>query len=255
MLDPDEGRVKTHWAETPVWPNGPPSRAPMRSISRHIRISFLPWLALMAGGVVLLGFAVMHTVTLPRLDNVVVEGVRAQPRLTAGSGFALAVSNIGGTQIALFVAALAATVLAVLRHWHGVLMVALSAATAQLTVQIIKHLVERPRPDAEDQLVHASGFSFPSGHAATSVAVYATLTILAIRAVDRGRHRVAIGFAGALLVSGIGLSRVFLGVHYPTDVLAGWLTGGLLVLASWGLVRVLGLQRPQRGRASLPATA
>ena len=53
----------------------------------------------------------------------------------------------------------------------------------------------------------------------------------------------------------IGLSRVFLGVHYPTDVLAGWLTGGLLVLGSWGLVRVLGIQRPQRGRRPEPAPA
>ena len=145
--------------------------------------------------------------------------------------------------------------LAALRHWHGVLMVVLSVVAAQLIVQVIKHVVERPRPDAEDQLVHAGGFSFPSGHSATSMAVYATLAFLLIRAVDRDRVRLAVGLIGGLIVLAIGLSRVFLGVHYPTDVLAGWLTGGLLVLGSWGLVRVLGIQRPQRGRRPEPAPA
>ena len=178
--------------------------------------------------------------------------MRERPGLTAATGVALFVSAIGSTQIALLVAAAATAVLAVLRHWHGVLMVVVSVAASQVLVQGIKHVVERPRPDAEDQLVHAAGFSFPSGHSATSMAVYATLTFLLIRAVDRDRVRIAVGVAGGLVVLAVGLSRVFLGVHYPTDVLAGWLTGGLLVLGSWGLVRVLGIQRPQRGHGPEP---
>jgi len=227
----------------------------MALLTRCLHKSFLPWLALMAGVVALLGLAVTQTVTLPRLDNLVVEGLREHPGLTAGTGVALFVSAIGSTQIALLVAGAATAVLAYLRHWHGVLMVVLSVTAAQLLVQVIKHVVERPRPDAEDQLVHAGGFSFPSGHSATSMAVYATLAFLLIRAADRDRVRVVVGLTGGLIVLAIGLSRVFLGVHYPTDVLAGWLTGGLLVLGSWGLVRVLGIQRPQRGHPPEPAPA
>jgi len=227
----------------------------MPLVIRSIRKSFLPWLALMAGVIAVLGIAVTHTVTLPRVDNLVVEGLREHPGLSAGTGFAIFVSAIGSTQVALLVAATATAVLAALRHWHGVLMVVLSVAAAQVTVQVIKHVVERPRPDAEDQLVHAGGFSFPSGHSATSMAVYATLAFLLIRALDRGGLRVAVGLAGGAVVLAIGLSRIFLGVHYPTDVLAGWLTGGVLVLGSWGLVRLLGIQRPQRGSGPQPAPA
>lgn len=227
----------------------------MPLITRCIHKSFLPWLVLMAGVVALLGLAVTQTVTLPSLDNLVVEGLRERPGLTAATGVALFVSAIGSTQVALLVAAAATAVLAALRHWHGVLMVVVSVAASQVLVQAIKYLVERPRPDAEDALVHAGGFSFPSGHAATSMAVYATLAFLLIRAADRGHVRVAVGVVGGLIVLAVGLSRVFLGVHYPTDVLAGWLTGGLLVLGSWGLVRLLGIQRPQRGHAPEPAVA
>ncbi len=225
----------------------------MPPLNRYIHKSFLPWLALMAGVVAVLGMAVTHTVTLPRLDSLAVEGLRDRPALTAGTGAALFVSAVGSTQIALLVAAAATAVLALLRHWHGVLMVVLSVVAAQLTVQVIKQVVERPRPGADDQLVHAGGFSFPSGHSATSMAVYATLAFLLIRAASRDRVRVAVGLVGGVIVLAVGMSRVFLGVHYPTDVLAGWLTGGLLVLGSWGLVRVLGIQRPQRGRAPEPA--
>ena len=77
--------------------------------------------------------------------------LRERPALTAGTGFALFVSAIGSTQIALLVAGAATAVLAALRHWHGVLMVVLSVVAAQLIVQVIKHVVERPRPDAEDR--------------------------------------------------------------------------------------------------------
>lgn len=85
------------------------------------------------------------------------------------------------------------------------------------------------------------------------MAIYATLTFLAVRALRRGHHQIAIAVIGGALVVAIGLSRVFLGVHYPTDVVAGWLTGGLLVLGSWGLVRVLGMRVPDRPRASASA--
>ena len=103
-----------------------------------------------------------------------VEGLREHPALSAGTGLAVFVSALGSTQMALLVAAAATAVLAALRHWHGVLMVVLSVAAAQVTVQAIKHVVERPRPDAEDQLVHAGGFSFPSAHSATGMALYLT---------------------------------------------------------------------------------
>jgi undecaprenyl-diphosphatase len=84
-------------------------------------------------------------------------------------------------------------------------------------------------------LTQASGFSFPSGHAATAVAVYAVLALLlGRRCCDR--TRIVLAVLGGLVVLAIGASRVYLGVHYPTDVVAGWLTGATLALASWLVV-------------------
>lgn len=67
---------------------------------------------------------------------------------------------------------------------------------------------------------------------ATAVAVYALLAFIAARALT-GLPRLAVATAGAALVLVIGASRVYLGVHYPTDVIAGWLTGAAIALAAW----------------------
>ena len=104
----------------------------------------------------------------------------------------------------------------------------------QGAVQLIKLVVERPRPAANSALAEAhQGFSFPSAHSATSVAVYATIAFILIRAARHGHSRVAIAtFAGALVLA-VGFSRVMLGAHYPTDVLAGWTFGALVASVCW----------------------
>ena len=100
-------------------------------------------------------------------------------------------------------------------------------------VQLVKVIVERPRPETNATLAEAHGFSFPSAHSATSVAVYATIAFILIRAARHGHSRVAIAtFAGALVLA-VGCSRVLLGAHYPTDVLAGWTFGALVASVCW----------------------
>jgi len=98
-----------------------------------------------------------------------------------------------------------------------------------LGVDHAKDFVARPRPD--DPLVSAYGYSFPSGHAFTSTVSYGLLAFIAWRSDLPLRTRRLIVAAAVLLVTLIGCSRIALGVHYPTDVVAGWL-GGLAVLAS-----------------------
>lgn len=95
----------------------------------------------------------------------------------------------------------------------------------------------RPRPDLVAHQMEALSASFPSGHAATAAVVYLTLGALVARSLPRPRLQVlAVGTAVALTI-GIGVSRVYLGVHWPTDVLAGWAVGASWALATWFVER------------------
>ncbi|GLK81174.1 phosphatase PAP2 family protein [Methylopila turkensis] len=91
----------------------------------------------------------------------------------------------------------------------------------------------RPRPELVDHLVHVSSASFPSGHAMLSAVTYLTLGVMLARTESRRLVRGFIFGVAAFLTLVIGLSRIYLGVHYPTDVLAGWCLGACWALICW----------------------
>lgn len=113
----------------------------------------------------------------------------------------------------------------------------------------LKLIFQRARPSVVPHLREVMSLSFPSGHAMTSAAVYLTLGVVTMRAAS-GRLTKLYCIAVAMLLSFlVGASRVFLGVHYPTDVLAGWMAGLSWALLCW-FVEVLierraGLKREQ----------
>lgn len=90
----------------------------------------------------------------------------------------------------------------------------------------LKQVFHRPRP-AVARLVEASGYGFPSGHAMVSTAFYGFLAYLVWHNFPRSRLRYFVVFGTVVLVALIGVSRVYLGVHYPGDVIAGFAGGGL----------------------------
>lgn len=110
-------------------------------------------------------------------------------------------------------------------------------------VALVKDLVARARPDLAERLVPVTSASFPSGHAANSAVVYLSLAALAAQVTpDRAARRYLFTLA-VVLTGAIGCSRVYLGVHWPSDVLAGWSFGTLWALGWWWLAA--------RARASL----
>lgn len=101
----------------------------------------------------------------------------------------------------------------------------LSVGGAEAVTLILKNTIMRPRP--EMATVVENSFSFPSGHATVAVALYGFLTYVLFRMCRTRNEKILICVVGAFLILLIGLSRLYLGVHYVSDVLAGYLVGAL----------------------------
>jgi undecaprenyl-diphosphatase len=138
----------------------------------------------------------------------------------------------GGTVLTLVVVAVAGLLLAQ-RLWLTALVLVTSCWTGGQVVQLIKVAVGRARPDLADRLVPVVSASFPSGHAANSAIVYLTLAALASQVVRASAARAYLFGAAILLTGLIGASRVYLGVHWPSDVLAGWSFGAVWAIGWW----------------------
>jgi len=128
------------------------------------------------------------------------------------------------------------------------LLVAGSVISGTIMTSLLKLGFDRPRPDLVAHLSHAQNSSFPSGHATVSAIAYLTLGVLLARAHARRRIKVLVMTYAVSLTLLIGASRVYLGVHWPTDVLAGWALGAAWAAAWWLLA--WWLQR--RGRIEQP---
>ncbi len=119
----------------------------------------------------------------------------------------------------------------------------LALAGNALLNPMLKRVFERLRPLHADGLVSASGFSFPSGHSSGAMVGYGMLAYVALRTLPRAWHLPSLLLAAAL-VYGVGCSRILLRVHYASDVLAGFASGGAWLLVCIGIVEgVLGMRR------------
>lgn len=134
------------------------------------------------------------------------------------------VTDLGSAAVLTPVVVLTATILALNKKWSEFTVLVLSVATIVISVDLLKGAVDRPRPSGE-HLTAFSQASFPSGHAANSV-FYVWLAItIAVRLRPNMARKTALVLAGIGLSALIGLSRVYLGVHYLSDVNAGWALG------------------------------
>jgi undecaprenyl-diphosphatase len=118
-------------------------------------------------------------------------------------------------------------------------LVVVAAAGGGLLSFALKELFDRTRPDLFPALVPVTSPSFPSGHAMLAACVYLTLGALLARFLPRRRMKAHVLALAMLVTFLVGTSRVYLGVHYPTDVLAGWAAGLAWALACWLVARHL----------------
>jgi undecaprenyl-diphosphatase len=149
------------------------------------------------------------------------------------------VTGLGSTVVLGFLTAAVAGFLLLRRKWHLAIYLVGAVVTGVVLSSLLKLGFDRPRPDlvAHGQFVYTS--SFPSGHSMMSAVGFLTLGALLAGTLETHAMRIYVMGLAMLLTAAVGVSRVYLGVHWPTDVLAGWAAGTAWALACWGLARFL----------------
>lgn len=148
---------------------------------------------------------------------------------------------LGGLGVLTFIAVVAVIYLIMARKGRAAVFVAASIAGGITVSLVLKAGFDRPRPDLvpHGSIVYTT--SFPSGHSMMSALVYLTLGALLARLQPERRLKVFVIGVAIVVTFAVGVSRVYLGVHWPTDVLAGWAAGAAWAMLSWAIV--LWLQR------------
>lgn len=126
-----------------------------------------------------------------------------------------------------------------IRKPHLMLFLLVAASSGTMLAFGLKHAFSRPRPDLVPHLSYVDSSSFPSAHSMISAIVYITLGAIVDTVVTQWRVRAYLLFLTILIPLIVGISRVYLGVHYPTDVLAGWMAGLSWATVCWLVARSL----------------
>lgn len=170
--------------------------------------------------------------------DVVYQAFGESPRL------GLAVTWFGNNAtLIVFVVAVAVALIATRRYWAA-FRVAFASGVGGLVVTGLKSLFARDRP--LEQVIPAHGYSLPSGHAFASTVFYGMMIYLVWRLTDRPWARALAAVVGAAFIVVVGLSRVYLNVHFFTDVVAGWLSGAVWLVSSLLLVDLVEMRTRSR---------
>jgi len=143
------------------------------------------------------------------------------------------ISALGGFAVLALVTLFAVGYLLTLNKWRNALMLLVATLGGTAISEGLKMGFNRPRPDLVAHIVETTSMSFPSGHAMLSAVTYLTLGALIARTQEKRSLRGYVLGAAILVTLLIGLSRIYLGVHWPTDVLAGWCLGAAWALICW----------------------
>ncbi|MBE0596353.1 MAG: phosphatase PAP2 family protein, partial [Desulfuromonadales bacterium] len=148
-------------------------------------------------------------------------------------------SALGGLGVVVFITLASLGFLLMQQKFRAALLVLAAVAGGTVLSFALKAGFDRPRPDLVPHGSYTFSSSFPSGHAMISAVTYLTLGALLARLQVSFQVKAYLLLLSVLLTVLIGVSRVFLGVHWPTDVLAGWAAGGSWAVLCWLVARWL----------------
>ena len=182
----------------------------------------------------------------------------AMHRSAGSTTFFITMTTVGGPLGLAILGLIAGGVLAIRRRWRWLIYLAITCGGGAALNMELKHYFARARPALAEALRQASGYSFPSGHAMGSTITFGALAYLAARVLPRWRWKSAAIALACTLVISVALSRVYLGVHWISDIAAG-ISAGLLwvavtTVAYEVLRRARALRVQERARSSVRVT-
>jgi len=145
--------------------------------------------------------------------------------------------TIFGAEVVIFLVIFAVFLALLLKKWHEALLLILIPGIGWAIVNILKEIFHRARPVIHNPLLILHSYSFPSGHAFLAMSFYGLLIFIAFKYIQNLILKWFIIVLLSLLILFVGLSRIYIGVHYPTDVLGGFLLGFLWL---YGFIYILG---------------
>lgn len=178
----------------------------------------------------------VRALRMPDPDNPTGPQVPLGPRWLREMG--RDITALGGVAVLMLVTAGVAGYLLMAGKHHAMWLVLIAVIGGAMIGGLLKDFFDRPRPSV-DHYSYVTSSSFPSGHSMMSAVVYLTLGSLLARMVPQRRIKVYFVVLALTLTFVIGFSRVYMGVHYPTDVLAGWAAGLAWAMICWIVARHL----------------
>ena len=169
-----------------------------------------------------------------RFDKVTIATL-SEMRNPVLTNIAIEVSALGSVTILAIAVLVGALLFSLSKKYLNCGFLTLTMTGAGLLSQILKSSFERSRPPLADHLVQVQGFSYPSGHSLGGTVFYLILAFLVTENFHSRTHKFVIFSVLIILILVIGLSRIYLGVHYPTDVVAGIMMGSVWAIFSYKL--------------------
>ncbi|OBZ15088.1 phospholipid phosphatase [Bacillus sp. FJAT-27264] len=166
-------------------------------------------------------------------DNPIIHTVQSMesPTLTA---LAKMLSLVGSSRLAIGISVLTIILLYfLLKHRMELLLFIWVGLGSQLLNSLMKQWFHRERPNIH-RIIQEVGYSFPSGHSMAAFSLYGVIAYLLWRHLNRRRERAILVILAVLMTGGIGWSRIYLGVHYPSDVIGGYAASGAWLMLSIG---------------------
>jgi undecaprenyl-diphosphatase len=214
----------------------PPKRVHWaRAAFRRAQLLYARWTFFLACAVLAFGGFIkltreLSSGELDAFDRAALEQVVAM-RDPGLNGPAVDVTALGSVTVVTLLCVISTLVLLLQRDRLGAWQLVLAACGGGLLSNVMKAALERARPSHVEKLVAVSSFSYPSGHSLAAASVYLTLAIVGARHMPSRAGRIFLVSTAVLLMTCIGLSRAYLGVHYPSDIAAGLMLG-----AGWSLL-------------------